>query len=304
MSNTNLIIGGGIAGLSWAFYHPDNLVITDKVGGQFSAPFQLGPKYLHHTPDTVKFLTDLGVIDNYKKKTIKIGFYYDHILHPYSSNENRLAYFQKTRGESSEPYRSSMSEGNNSFEAFSIGVDDLVSILEEKVRDRIIVDKVIGVDTNNRLVFGGEPYATHAFENLVVTIPRPVFYKMAGHIPFAEKFKSHPTTFVLVRPMALEKTSMSETMGYDYIYCSDTDVPFHRLTNLPDTTMVLEFKGDNVPEQPGEISRFVMNIGQLVHVQEDLKWPEFIKFFGRYAVWDHSIKTNQLLRRIYETEQS
>jgi hypothetical protein len=67
--------------------------------------------------------------------------------------------------------------------------------------------------------------------------------------------------------------------------------------------VVLEFKGNDVLKIPTEIDRFTQKTGQLIENQIKVELPD-IEFFGRYAEWRHNILINDLLKQIYEKNDS
>ncbi|MHB8483648.1 MAG: hypothetical protein ACYDBV_13120 [Nitrospiria bacterium] len=312
METKNIILGGGIAGLCYALYNPDHIVLTDRVGGGFSAPFQLGPKFLHRTPKTKQFLKDIGVIRDVPVKTVKVGFYYDDAIHSHNTDENRRAYFEKTRGVSgSETYKSSMSEGSEEFDAYDMDVEKIVNAVFNVVKDRVIIGKVSGVDLKNKIVKYGYCSSTQPlneplqhpvvvddlmrFEKLVVTVPRPVFCYMIGQADEAKRFVSYPTTFLKSEHLPVDLHPVQKDFEkYDYVYFSQKEFPFHRVTKIPGG-FCLEYKGDWFGLLKGAGGLFTLKIGQLIQRTDNMVYPDSVKFFGRYAEWRHSIKTRELI---------
>ncbi len=290
-----IILGGGIAGLIWGYYHPESIIITDQLGGQFSSNFQLGPKYLHVDENTKKFFEDLRINPLIKK--IKIGFYYDGKLHSENTEENRKKYFEKTRGSSSEPYRSVMSANKTEFDSYDIGVDELVNILKNKIKNIVILEKATRIDlfTHEVITESGKI----KFGKLVSTIPMNIFMFIVNKPNIAKQYQSFPTTFIFSD--SLEHCPFDDFQGFDYIYDSSPEHDYHRITKVPDG-VVFEYKGDTVKTLECEKDRVEMKVGQLI--QNDIKVNfQNIKFFGRYATWNHSIKTNELLKEIYENSK-
>ena len=54
------IIGAGITGLIYGFYHPEYIVLGEEIGGQI-ANGSIGPMYLHKDKFTTQFLLDLAI---------------------------------------------------------------------------------------------------------------------------------------------------------------------------------------------------------------------------------------------------
>ncbi len=292
-----IIIGGGIAGLLYAFYNTDCTVLTDKVGGGFSAPFQLGPKYLHKTEKTERLLNDLNLAA--PVKTIKVGFYYDGKINSVNTEENRKKYFEKTRGITAEPYKSSMSEGSSEFEAYDLDLTELVGSLEKKIAGKgaLVLRKVTQVDLIDKHVVVEKENKIY-FNKLVVTCPKPVFCNLIGQFDEAKQFLSYPTTFVKYPELGIAGESLNiskDFENYDYVYFSQPNFLWHRATRIPGG-FCFEYKGDESETAKKEGYEYVvLKIGQLVQRDDTIMYPDFVKFFGRYAQWKHSIKTKELV---------
>jgi hypothetical protein len=290
--NREVILGGGIAGLLLAYYNPEAILITDQIGGQFNAPFQLGPKYLHVDKYTNRLFSDLGIRPGIKN--IKVGFFYKNELHERNTEENRVKYFQKTRGEG-EVYKSTMSSDMTEFDSYDISTEELVEILKTKIKNEIIIGKVTNIDNLHRKLTLENgiviPYST-----LISTIPMNTFLFLNNKIEAAKQFKSFPTTFILV-----ENNVVNDFRDYTYVYFSEPQYPFHRITQI-EHGAVFEFKGDDIPRFQSEKNRFVQKTGQLI--QNDIEISiKYVEFFGRYGCWKHGILVNDLLKQIYETKR-
>ena len=283
-----IILGGGIAGLIQAYFNPEAIIITDQIGGQFSSKFQLGPKYLHVDDNSIRFFEELGVNPSVKK--IKIGFHYDGKLNSDNTEENRKRYFEKTRGGSDEPYKSVMSANKTEFNSFDVGVEEIINILKKKVNNKVIMERVTGIDIRKKKVLTAS--GEIEYEELITTIPRNIFLFLCGKPELAKQFVSYPTTFVLCSP------DFYEFDDFDYIYVSESQYTYHRITKT-DKGPVFEYKGVDIPRLLNEIDRVEMKVGQLVH--NDIKIDfKYVEFFGRYSCWDHSLLTNSLIKQMYE----
>lgn len=283
----SVILGGGIAGLLKAYFEPEAILISDQIGGQFNSPFQLGPKYLHVDEYSKRFFSEIGLKPNIKK--IKIGFYYKNELHNINTEENRKLYFKKTRGKD-KPYQSSMSADATEFDSFDIKIDKIIDLLKNKIQNNIILGKVSNINSKERTISINR--IKLKYKTLISTIPLNVFLLLNSKPEIAKEFKTYPTTFVL----SSKKTS-DKIKEYDYVYFSESEYLFHRVTRTP-RGLVLEFKGDNIPKIDTEIDRYILKTGQLIQnvIKIDL---ENVEFFGRYATWDHSILINKLLKKLY-----
>jgi len=290
----NIILGGGISGLLQAYYKPNSVIISDKIGGQFSSKFQLGPKYLHVDNSTKRFFKEINIEPEIKK--IKIGFFFDGKLHSENTEENRKRYFEKTRGSLSEPYHSVMTSNKTEFDSFAIAPDEIIEILKTKIKNETILEKVIGVNLRYKEVLTESRKIK--YDNLISTIPLNVFLFLSGKPDLAKQYQSFPTTFIFSENY--KDCPFSDFQDFNYVYVSEPQHAFHRITKVPDG-IVFEFKGDGIKALKGEKDRVVMKVGQLVENNMLIDF-QYVKFFGRYGCWKHGIKTNELLKEIYDTK--
>ena len=302
MEEDKVILGGGVAGLIWLYYHPEYKLISKDVGGQFKSAFALGPKFLHLDENTKKLMTDLG-LSNIPIKKVKIGFHYNGKVHSENTEENRQRYFNKTR-ESNEPYRSSMSANKTSFEAYDIGPEELTNLLFDNVKkNNIIRQNAKKIDIENQEI----EIETEKikYNNLLSTIPANIFLRLSGENDLAEKFKYFSTFFVLFGEEDFKYFYPVDFTGFDYVYFSEDKFPFHRATKTSQG-IVAEYKVS--PEQnepillgvPIRRNDMLLKVGQLVENDVNLNFKN-VRFFGRYATWKHSIKINELLKEVYGT---
>jgi len=296
MSKTSrkIILGGGIAGLLYSFYNPDCLLITDKLGGQSKSRFQLGPRILHADENTSKFLSDLKRYIPIKK--IKVGYFYNDSINDENTEENKKKYFEKTRGETSQPYSSVMSSNKNEYGSYDISISEIIEDLERMIKNEVIIGKVSKIDTDKKILTVNDTEIKYS--ELISTIPLNVFLFLTGNIDKANSFKSYPTTFVLMK--SLEKCIFTDFNEHDYIYVSDEKYSFHRVTKTKDG-YVFEYKGERIVDPLLLKDSEIIKVGQLIQNDEIIKFSK-VKFFGRYATWKHNILINDLLKEIYKTK--
>ncbi|MFA5174613.1 MAG: hypothetical protein WC438_05525 [Candidatus Pacearchaeota archaeon] len=286
-----IIIGGGIAGLLYAFYNPDYLLITDKIGGQSKSKFQLGPRILHKDEFSTRLLTDLKRYIPIKK--IKVGYFYNNKINNENTEENKKKYFEKTRGESSQPYSSVMSSNQNEYDSYDIDLSDIIENLERRIENKIILGTVSKIDTTKKsLIVNNEEIK---YSELISTIPLNVFLFLTSEIEKAKLFKSFSTQFVLMNN--IKDCIFTNFDEYDYVYDSDEKHSFHRVSKTKNG-YVFEYKGEKniLPDLIKDIE--VIKVGQLIENNIKINFDK-VKFFGRYAEWKHNILINDLLKKIY-----
>ena len=197
MISEKLVLGGGIAGLIFAYYNPEYKVITPEVGGQMASHFPLGPRYLHKTNYVLKFLSSLSLPA--KDRLIRIGFFDgDWIDEP--SKKFCEEYFRKSRDtDNLQGFNPTvMSQGMRSFTAIDVDFTELIARLSAKLQDenRIIFDQIEGIDVETCRLFGdNDTYAYHE-DHLLTTIPKNKFCDLSGQLQTAKLFKAIPMSYI------------------------------------------------------------------------------------------------------------
>lgn len=290
--NKSIILGGGISGLLEAYFNPDAILISDQIGGQLKSNFQLGPKYLHVDEISKQFFKELNIVPPIRK--IKIGFFYDDDIHSENTEENRKRYFKKTRSLSSEPYVSSMSGNLSEFDSFDIDLEKIIDILKNRIKNQIVLEKITKINLNKKEIITEKN--KYKYNDLISTIPLNVFLFLSNNSEIAKHFVSSPTTFIFSK--SLEHCPFQNFQSFDYVYVSEPNFDFHRITKVPNG-VVFEYNSDTIKTLKTEEDRVIMKVGQLI--QNDVKIEiENVKFSGRYGSWKHNIKINNLLKQLYE----
>lgn len=285
MREEKIVLGGGIAGLVFAFYNQDYKIVSPDVGGQFNNYFDCGPRFLHDTPSARKFLKDLEIpVDTYM---IGSG-YYDKDW----TNKNsrfREKYYLKSRGEM-KGFNSKTTNNDESFIVLKVNFDDVISRLREKLKDNIIIDKAFEIIPEQN-VLRCEKY-NFKYKDLVSTIPRNVFSKLARE---NLDLKTIPVTFVLLRK------DFFDMKDFDFVYFAG-DTLYHRLTRGSDG-IVAEIRGvkekEDLENYFGDYYKdhFVLWNSQLISSDKPMPAYDNIKFFGRYGAWDNKWNTELAIEK-------
>lgn len=293
------IIGGGIAGLIAAYYKQDYQIIADDIGGQM-AKKGLGPRILEVNDNSANLLADLGY-DIVNIKTAKIGYRYENNFHDTITPEYRRAYYLKSRNLPNTPDvivpDSAMSDGKNRIKYFDIEWKDLIGRLYEAVKDRVITSKVKKIDLKNKTLKIGDKKSLK-FKKLISTIPAPVFCKLANITP-EQPLKSEKKIFVIVLANALD------IKDYDYVYYPEEHIEYHRITNLGKNRAAIEYTGNHfkpiaLMEKWKHIAFTAKELGHAQITGGKLPDIPGVEFAGRYAEWNHDIKTDDLVGRFRE----
>lgn len=282
------ILGGGISGLIWSYYHPEYMIVADDVGGQMASKYVLGPRYLHKTKNSEEFLHSLGYF--LKTKVIKVGYLDtdgNWIKEP--DLKFRQQYFKKSRRkdnlEGFDP--TVMNSGKTEFEVFNINCNDLVFNLFHIAGNKIIRGRAEKVDLNNKRIFirktDGSEISSY-YEHLVSSINLRTFYRLAN-LDFSDRFKAYDMTYCLVN------NDLFDMEDFDFVYDCRKSTPFHRMTK-DEIGIVIDIFGE--AGYYGCIERKVVKNSQIISEE---KQPDFenVKLIGRYGTWNRSWKTEKVI---------
>lgn len=306
MKVKTIILGGGIAGLIWAYYN-EGVVVSPEFGGQMASHFNLGPRFLHKTEYAERFLEELDI--KYKLKTIKVGYCYNGELFSQIPNQKFIdEYYKKSRGIKDENVKdpTAMSGKLESFEALIIDFNEIINKLVSKLdkEGRLLESSVTAIDIYEKVIIVNNGMS-YSYDNLVNTMPLNVFSELLIDTEFhkPEEFKCSPITYVLVRD--IDRPIVAD--GFDYIYMPDEDVPHHRIT-LGKETSVLDWFGHHTKE--GCIEKYKDKFidcrtlwnAQILPFDKPIGLPN-VKFVGRYGTWNRSWKTEKVIEEAFKNKE-
>ena len=278
-----IILGSGIAGLIWGYYHPDYYIMGNNIGGQMSSNFDLGPRYLHNSGKfVVDFLSELKV--PFEHKTIKVGYLDDSGFVDNPSQEFREKYFMKSRNQTSlEQFDSSvMNSAKSEFEVLVVDFKKLISILYEKVCYRFLNGMVSSIDLNEKKFYANN--VCFKYSKLVSTIPLNIFSKISN---LGLNLQSYDMSYFLV------KNKFFDFDGFDYIYDCRTNTAFHRITKTK-LGSVLDFFGDMSNCLLPSENLVFLKYAQIIPLKEKIEINN-VKFVGRYGKWDRKVKIENII---------
>ncbi len=304
----NLIIGGGISGLIWNYYHPDYKIITPEIGGDYS---KINMTWLHDTPETrsliksLDFVKEFNEIENIQKKSY-IGYSIKNSIYKNINDEmNSLLILKKITEWNKEINRSfkikskkmSMSEGKNSenfMKTLNINLKELIERLEKKAK--IIpglVSSISDCEITIQQISDSSKEKKMKYNKIVSTIPAPIFWEKYNKI---KKFRFLPITIIQtsVKPVFFDNF-------FEIIYY-DNSVPFSRISYL-DNKYTIEFTGiieKNIFEKMYPnlfIDNYsVIKYGRLFEDNKNNTPSSNIKFLGRFAEWKFKITTEHIIK--------
>lgn len=283
-----VIIGCGIAGLVYCFYHQDHIILTDKVGGQFANSFPLGARYLHKNEWTERFLKDLNIPA--EVKTIKVGYIKDkQFVIP--DKLFREEYFKKSRGQKDLTgfEDAVMNNNQNSFEAYDIDFKLIVSKLYNLLKEKIKIVSIKKIFLDERIICYEEDKKEFlTYDNLISTIPLNIFLSISDFF-IDSMTKTIPVTYVKIKQDTVSEFNFCYVLGEVY----------HRISYYGDYAVV-ELQGEYKEEDLLKIFKLnylnslVIKDAQVITT--DVPEIPNVKFLGRYAQRNKSIKIEDVVK--------
>lgn len=295
------IIGNGISGLIWKFYHPGFEVIAPSLAGGLYAKAHLA--WLHDCFETRKLLTDLDI--PFKIKKSKIGYFHDGWIADSVSSDMNLLMIQKKMTEWNKSIDTnfvpktrdlSLSAGGIMGTNYMNTIDvDLELVIEKLNKDINTIDGLVTqIDEKEIFIQTDKSGAgiIKPYDKLISTIAAPFFWKAWGT---PKEFKCLPITNVIVKDKPKEFDDRYEMIYYD------SSVPFSRVSHMGDT-YALEFTGVMTETQFRELfprvsilEYFVIPQGRIFENEQNYSPSEKITFSGRFAQWKYGIVTENVL---------
>jgi len=295
----NLILGGGVAGLIAAFYNPDYEIIDSAPLGQLNALFSAGPRIIIDTVFARNFLNKLGI--EYQTHEVIIGYTKDGYAQvPFDDNFKQI-YAEKTHN-TKKLEKSFLSSGSSIIYCLSDGTDEFYNNVFKKVyeivRKRNVVTNsaITNIDLKNKLM--QTKFDEFEYVNCISTLNLKIFCKLA------QIDDIHPQSsnkhFVFCTYNNERDVELSKRFSYIYSitgwytrktyfknYISyELSAPYENFSNAEGNKVIGKFY--NAPFQIVN-SIDIRNIGG-------------IEMLGRYAQWNHSIKSNEIIN-YYESRQ-
>ncbi len=287
--NKKFILGAGISGLIYKYYHPEFEIISPEVGGKILTPGMKNIVYLHATADTEEFLKDVGLAINKKTQLIKY-VRNNEIKNEITIVEKIMMIKKKLDDKEFDVKDTNLSTSDYYISIYEIDMLELVKKLTEKIN--IIKDTVIRI-TSTEIITETTRYE---YDEIVSTIPANIFWSL-----YYEKntldFKSKDITFVLcdIPPKCLENSK------YHLCYFIDENQKYTRVSRR-DNSYLYEFTGvfsiEDVkrflPRNTIILSYNVEKNGILYSNEKNIP-PKNIQFLGRFSTWQHSYKINDVI---------
>lgn len=298
-----IIIGGGITGLIWNFYHPEFYIITPESSGEtFTRTYMV---WLHDEVETRKLLTDLG-FDNVEKmrKRSPIGYFNRHWIADYQTREMNLKMIQKKMTPWDKEVNTSFIPKTTDMSLSVIGGDnylntldvDLVEIIKRLNEKATIVNgfvtKITDKDITVKQNFKDVNSEIFEYDELISTIAAPFFWKGFGQ---EKEFLCLPITNIVTSVKPKEFNDRYEMVYYD------DSVPFSRISHLGGK-YALEFTGEITKDAFEKLypelkvdDYFVVKQGRIFENDSNEPPNERITFTGRFGRWQYGITAEHVV---------
>ena len=297
MQRNNYIIGGGLSGLIFNYYHPEFQIITPETGG-FATSTNL--VWLHDTPETNKFLNDLDV--SIIKQKSYIGYFQGGCISEELTPELNLLLIQKkmTNWDRSidksfipKTFDMSLTDDKTVNYMNTLDVDWPAIVKQLKEKANITCGEVVCV--NKKTITTDKKDLT--YDKLISTIPAPVFWDMIGEV---REFRSTPITNIITR----NKPKMFDDK-FSIVYYDDT-VPYTRVSRVDDLYSY-EFTGfmpqDTFMHRYPDIeieNYMVVRHGRIFENGENEPPQDNITFLGRFASWKYGKTVEHIIKQSLE----
>ncbi|MAG47094.1 hypothetical protein CL617_00685 [archaeon] len=292
MKTNKLIIGSGISALVFAFYNPQYTIIAPKdgLGGKLSNDFMHSTIYLHETKESKEFLDEVGI--EYKRRTHVIKYVKGDQVRRDIYEIDKLAMIKKKMQDDNFEVK----DTNLSVSDYYINVLDVdYALLIEKLSKNLeILDESVIRITDTEVVTNKTSYN---YDEVISTIPAPVFWKLYYQSKNIE-FKSLPITFVLID----ELPTILRSESFDLVYFIDKKYKYTRI-NKKNGKYLYEFSGKLTKEEvkqylPKSAKIFSHHVDNnaIIFTNNNNIPPNNIRFLGRFAQYNHSIKTNDVIK--------
>lgn len=306
------VIGGGIAGLIWAFYHPDVHVFSI-----LEEHNEILPKYLYDTHENENFFEELmGFSHPSPKRWVEMGILWEGKFLKTTSKHFKTArgqYAMKTRRFVGEAPDYVMSSGIDTFRVIDISFKDLIYSLEILLRkeQRIYYEKVTEIDLKEKRFWTDcWDKGSYSYDELVVSIPLPIFLEISGRKEMISEWDLDWNSEWLLTVGISDPEFWSNK--FDFIVYPEAHIPFYRITkgmekkDLIGVETMVRFN----PKEWFQLCDplFIKKIEHAKIIPPFLLQPNLIdqfkkdgvSFFGRFSQWDPSIKIQDLVKAAKE----
>jgi len=287
--HNKFILGSGISALIFKYFNPSYKIISpdEKPGGQLTKHNNLLTTfYIHNTLETRELLNNLKI--KYKEKRLKIYYYYYGKILENITNEQRINFIKNKIN------NMNLSVSNNFLDILDCNIEEVI----KKLTPKDIIYGSIKLINNNRKFFvyqdKNKNLITHYYDMIISSIPANLFFNLTYNYKCPYYLNYLPSTFISsqIKPEFIK----DEDSIY---YILDDNLPFSRVQRFGINTYIYEATGLLTDE---EIKKYIKNFTSVerryvgIIKDEDILNFKYIKFIGRNALWNSSIKIQDVIK--------
>jgi hypothetical protein len=296
--STKIILGAGLSGLCAAYYNPEYEIISEDIGGYAATDYGKTSVFLQYHKETEELLEDLGIeaensaipIHYYKNSTRVKNYSDTDIMKVINSKLTNYETFESIGACSLDDIKVpklAEDRGDGQLSIINVDMGELVSVLKEKVENRITFGSVSNISSEK--VEGD--FGSKQYKHLISTIPASIFWKLYSSEHCKLEFKSLPITVAETNtPPVQEKIPEHAIMYFcdrGYHKCiSYKEGYFYEFTGIVSDKTIQEALPDMA-----DFDTLVYNNARLNFVSGNIP-PKKVMFLGRFAEWnkDHRIE--------------
>jgi len=301
MSN-KFILGGGISGLIFKYFNPNYNIISPNIGGQLKKHKNiLMTFYIHNSLETKELLNKLNI--KYKEKRLRIYYYYKNKVYSEIDNNLRLKFIRNKMSEYDYDLNSlkiknlDLSTGTNYLDILDLDINKLI----DKLSTDIIKAEVKLINNNRKFILIKEDNKLKKlnYDKLISTIPAKAFFNILYNYESNYKLRYLPATYILSKnkPHFVEEDAI--------YYVLDDNLIYNRVQKYGEN-YVYEITGIPIDEEiENNISNIIDKEVRYIGLIRDESIDDFrnIKFLGRLAQWDSSIKIQDIIKKAKKIKQ-
>lgn len=306
----SFILGNGLSGLIWGYYHPTYEIIAPVQSGKLGGLTSMYLTWIHDSWETRKLISDLGWKNpaQYSKRS-NVGYLIDGWVSDRLTDRANQELIQKKMTSWNQPICIEAMEGKLSMTS-QVGVNYMntldidSSLLVKRLQQACKVTHGYAVSiTPAFLGISNEPFSPtfrisyQKYGHIISTIPAPFFWK-AYNKP--QEFKYLPITNIIVSNKPKEFDG-----NYEMIYYG-SEFAFSRISHLMGK-YALEFTGV-LPRETFEKmypdlkieDYFVVPQGRIFQRENHASPQSNIIFSGRFSSWKHAVTTETVVHQALE----
>lgn len=285
MTGNNYILGGGFVGLILGLYTKAT-IITNKISGNFE---NIKPFYIYSNKYTKLFLEKLNI--KYTERKVHVGYIYESHntnevdVFSYPDSEFKKRYYLRSRiNSTAEITESVMNSGKTQLLVLDFDHKEMINKLISN--NNIIVDTITSINTTKKQMTGSKLYN---YNKLFVTIPACIFYSLTEFKNIINNNFKYSSKYYIK-----SKHKDIDLKKFEFAYNTCDKFKWDRIIKDGE---YYYYEYNKIPETKENEQLIPIKIGQILSKNTITLLDSDIKFIGRYAEWNHSIRTTEVIKK-------